>query len=133
MEKLPKDIIVFDGVCLFCSRFARFIARHDRGARFRFVTAQSPLGQSLYRRFGLDPEGFATSIVIKDGTAFTKWAGFCVAMSVTRWPYRAAGALRVLPKGPADWMYDRFARNRYAFGRRQCEMPSEALRGRLIE
>lgn len=133
MDDLPSDIIVFDGLCLFCSGFARFMVRHDRDARFRFVTAQSDLGQALYRKFDLDPEDFDTNIVIKDGVAYTKWAAFCTAMSVTRWPFRAIGVLVSAPKGPANWAYDRFAKNRYVFGRRTCALPSEAFRGRLLE
>ncbi len=44
------DLIVFDGECVLCSGFFRFMLRHDRAERFRFATAQSPLGQRLYTK-----------------------------------------------------------------------------------
>ena len=53
---LGADLIVFDGTCIFCSDFARFMARRDRSGQFRFVTAQSPLGRALYLHHGLDPD-----------------------------------------------------------------------------
>jgi len=31
------DVILFDGVCVFCSRWVRFIVARDRAARFRFT------------------------------------------------------------------------------------------------
>jgi len=36
------DVILYDGVCVFCSRWIRFIATRDSSARFRFTPIQSP-------------------------------------------------------------------------------------------
>ncbi|NIZ15494.1 thiol-disulfide oxidoreductase DCC family protein [Phaeobacter sp. HF9A] len=127
------DLIVFDAECLFSPGFARFMTRHDRAERFRFVAAQSRTGQDIYRAHGLDPFDWSTNIVIVDGTAYTKLAAFCAAMRVIGWPWRALALLRLIPASPGNWIYDRIARNRYAFGRRSCPLPSAALRGRLIE
>jgi len=44
-----KAVLVFDGVCVLCSGFARFILKRDAAFAFRLVTAQSPLGQALLR------------------------------------------------------------------------------------
>ncbi|GHC64391.1 thiol-disulfide oxidoreductase DCC family protein [Neogemmobacter tilapiae] len=127
------DLIVFDGLCIFCSGFARFMARHDRAGRFRFVTAQSDLGQRLYREHGLDPVAMVTNIVIVDGVAHQKMAAFAAAMACLPAPWRWARVVGYAPKGPANWVYDRIARNRYVFGRRDCPLPSSALKARLIE
>lgn len=127
------DLIVFDGDCIFCSRFAGFVSRHDRDGRFRFVTAGSETGRALYLHHGLDPDDWTTKIVILNGCAFTKIAGFCAVMRAIGGPWRLLGALDVAPKGVTNWVYDRIAGNRYAFGRRQCPMPSAQLKGRLLE
>jgi predicted DCC family thiol-disulfide oxidoreductase YuxK len=39
----PDDLrlIVFDGVCVLCNGFARFVAKRDADKRFRFNEAQS--------------------------------------------------------------------------------------------
>ncbi|MEK1925368.1 MAG: DCC1-like thiol-disulfide oxidoreductase family protein, partial [Rhizobium giardinii] len=48
-----QSIIVFDGECIFCSGWVNFVLRHDKQGRYRFLTAQSPLGEALYRHYGL--------------------------------------------------------------------------------
>ena len=132
-EPSVPDLIVFDGVCVFCSGFARFMARHDRAGRFRFVTAQSATGQALYRRHGLDPVAMETNIVIVDGRAHVKMAAFAAAVRTLGWPWRILALAAAIPQPLSDWLYDRIARNRYRFGRRACPLPSAALRGRLVE
>lgn len=127
------DLVVFDSECIFCSGFARFMTRHDTTARFRFVAARSGTGRNLYLAHDLDPLDWSTNIVIVDGTAYTKLAAFCAAMRAIGWPWRALTVLNAVPRPLGDWMYDRIAQNRYVFGRRDCPLPSAALKGRLID
>jgi len=51
-----KGLIVFDGVCVLCMGSAQFVLKRDTGFAFRLTTAQSPLGQALFRHYGLDTE-----------------------------------------------------------------------------
>ena len=67
-----KPIIVFDGLCVFCSASARFVLRFDRHARFRLLPAQSALGRALYVHYGLDPEDYESNILIADGKVWLK-------------------------------------------------------------
>lgn len=127
------DLIVFDGACVFCSGFARFMARHDKAERFRFVTAQSTTGQVLCRQHDLDPAAMETNIVIVNGRAHVKMAAFAAAMRSLGWPWHALALAGVIPEPVSDWLYDGIAQNRYRFGRRACPLPSAALRGRLVE
>ncbi|WFU41225.1 DCC1-like thiol-disulfide oxidoreductase family protein [Bradyrhizobium sp. CB82] len=47
MNKWPDDdVILFDGVCIFCSRWVRFVAARDTARRFRFTPI--PLRNSVY-------------------------------------------------------------------------------------
>ncbi|MES0882513.1 thiol-disulfide oxidoreductase DCC family protein [Roseibium sp. SCP14] len=130
---LLENLIVFDANCILCSGFARFMARHDRHAYFRFVNAHSETGQRLYRQFSLDPDLMDTNIVILEGKAFTRMASFTVAMRSLGWPWRVLCLLDLLPQKPADWLYGQIARNRYRFGRRNCPLPSQDLRGRVVD
>ena len=133
MTDLDTDLIVFDGTCIFCSGFARFMARNDRKARFRFVTAQSEKGRVLYNCYGLDPDLMETNIVIVDGVAHVKMAAFAAAVRAIGWPWRLFAVLGYIPQPLSDWLYDRIARNRYLFGRRKCILPSDELRGRIVD
>lgn len=129
-----RPLIVFDGACVFCSGFVQLILRLDREKRFRFATAQSPLGEALFRQHGLPIDDYDSNLAIIDGAAFTKLDSFVAVMSALGWPWRAAKGLLILPRPLRDWLYDRVARNRYAlFGRKDsCDIPSAELRERLI-
>ena len=133
MTDLPDNLIVFDGICVLCSGFARFVARHDRTVGFRFVDAHSQTGQALYRRHGLDPQKMETNIVIRHGRAYTKMASFTTTMKSLGWPWKGLAILELLPRSFADWTYDRIAGNRYRIGRRTCPLPSSALKERLLD
>ncbi|RWI85866.1 thiol-disulfide oxidoreductase DCC family protein [Mesorhizobium sp.] len=129
-----QPLLVFDGVCVFCSGFVQIVLKIDRNKRFRLATAQSPLGEALFREHGLPTEDYDSNLAIIDGAAFTKLDSFVAVMAALGWPWRAARLLIVLPRPLRDWLYDRIAKNRYAlFGRKDsCEIPSAELRQRLI-
>ena len=129
-----QPLIVFDGICVLCSSFARFVVRFDRDQRFRFATAQSPLGEALYRKYGLRTDFYETNLVIIDGVAYLRLDSLIAAFDLMGWPWRAARILKPLPRPIRDWLYGLIARNRYAlFGKKpNCEIPSAALRARII-
>ncbi len=129
-----RPLIVFDGVCVLCSGFARFIARRDRRKLFRFTAAQSPLGQALFRHYGLDAVNYETNLLVVDGRAFGKLQACSGIMQRLGGVWRLAGVVRALPAGLGNWAYDRVARNRYRlFGRTEdCVVPDANWRDRLI-
>jgi predicted DCC family thiol-disulfide oxidoreductase YuxK len=128
-------LIVFDGVCVLCSSFARLVARFDRQKLFRFATAQSPFGQSLYRRYHLRTDDYETNIVIIAGVAHQRLDSIIAVLDALGWPWRAARLLYLLPRPARNWLYSFLARNRDAlFGKKEsCEIPSGDLRDRLID
>lgn len=132
----PDDmpLIVFDGVCVMCTAFARFVAARDRQRRFRFSSAQSALGQALYRHYGLDHTELETFLLVADGRASAKMEALTGIMQRLGGIWGVAGILRILPRRLSDWLYDRIAHNRYRiFGRRdECIRPDESWRDRVI-
>ena len=49
------DVILYDGVCVFCSRWVRFVAARDVARRFRFTAIQSPTARGWRRRSASTP------------------------------------------------------------------------------
>jgi predicted DCC family thiol-disulfide oxidoreductase YuxK len=128
------DVILYDGVCVFCSRWIRFIARRDVDKRFRFTAIQSGYGARLAQAFGIDADDPDTNAVIHGGIAFFKSDGaLLVLSSLPGWEW--VRALRRLPKPLRDALYNLVARNRYRiFGKYQkCFVPDESFRARVIE
>jgi predicted DCC family thiol-disulfide oxidoreductase YuxK len=130
-----KGLVVFDHECIFCSSFIRFVFAHDPSGRFLFTAAQSPLGQALYRHYGLDPTDFSTNLVIVDGILHTKMDAFATAMRCLGFPWSLIAVVNAVPQRLANAAYDLIAKNRYRlFGRYEtCLVPSKELRARVIE
>ena len=129
-----KNLIVFDGECVFCSAFFRFMLRADRAQKFHFATAQSPLGQALYAALNLPLVEFETNLVITHGQIHQRLDAFAAAMAELPLPWRLARHCRLLPRGVKVAIYKPIARNRYRiFGRYDtCLIPDAALRARFL-
>ena len=127
-------VIVFDGECIFCSGWVNFVLRHDRQGRYRFLTAQSPLGAALYRHYGLDSRNYETNILIEDGLAYLKSEGSLRMAAGLGFPWTLARVLRVIPRALRDPLYEIVARNRYRIaGRRNtCFVPTPQHRARFL-
>ena len=129
----PDGLILFDGVCVFCSRWVRFVIDRDRDRRFRFLTIQSDDGRALAGRFGIDPEAPQTNAVIWKGRIWFKSDAALTVLGELRGA-RPLAMLKVLPRLIRDPAYDLIARNRYRiFGRtEQCMVPSAEDRTRFV-
>lgn len=129
----PDGLILFDGVCVFCSRWVRFVIDHDPERRFRFLPIQSEAGRALAVRYGIDPETPQTNAVILDGRIhFKSDATLSVLGALPK--MRALAVLKAAPRLVRDPIYDLIAKNRYAiFGRTDtCMVPSPGDRERFL-
>ena len=135
MSKWPDDdVILYDGVCIFCSRWVRFVANRDTSKRFRFTPIQSEYGAKLARTFGIDPEDPDTNAVVHGSNAFLKSdAALTVLSHLPGWGW--VRMLFAVPKLLRDPIYSLVARNRYRiFGKYDaCFVPDADLRARVIE
>jgi predicted DCC family thiol-disulfide oxidoreductase YuxK len=129
----PDGLILFDGVCVFCSRWVRFVINHDKDRRFRFVAIQSETGRALATRYGIDADAPQTNAVILNGRIWFKSDAALAVLSELP-STRGLGALRGVPGGVRNPVYDLIAQNRYRiFGRTDaCMVPSAEDRDRFI-
>ena len=129
-----RPVIVFDGICGFCSAWARFVLRHDKTAHFRLLPAQSALGHALYVHYGLDPDSYETNILIENGRAYVKADASLRMMAGLGAPWSWASLLRIVPMPWLDRAYAFVARNRLRImGRREtCYMPEPKFKDRFL-
>jgi predicted DCC family thiol-disulfide oxidoreductase YuxK len=128
------DIILYDGVCVFCSRWIRFVAARDVKSRFRFTAIQSDYGRRLAQAFGIDPADPDTNAVIHGGVAtFKSDAALTVLSNLPGWQW--VQVLRALPKPLRDPVYNLVAQNRYRiFGKYEvCFLGDASFRNRILE
>ena len=128
------DVILYDGVCVFCSRWIRFVVARDTAARFRFTAIQSPLrhsGAGFRHRPGRsrhqcgDPWRHCVFQIRRSADGAVKFAGLAMG----------ARAMRGVPKPLRDAAYNLVARNRYRiFGKYEaCFVPDAEFRARVME
>ena len=128
------DVILYDGVCVFCSHWIRFIATRDCDKRFRFTAIQSPYGTRLARAFGIDPDDPDTNAVIHGGIAWFKSDAALTVLSNLP-GYRWTRMFFAVPKPLRNAVYNLVAQNRYRiFGKyHTCFVPDADMRARVME
>jgi predicted DCC family thiol-disulfide oxidoreductase YuxK len=126
--------VVFDGVCVLCSGWVRFLLKRDRQQRFRFAAMQSEAGRALLVRHGIDPDDPISFLLLEEAGAFTD--STAVLRIVTRLGglWRLAGAFYAVPRPLRDWLYRFVARRRYRwFGKRaSCFVPTPETAHRFL-
>jgi len=128
------DVILFDGVCVFCSRWVRFVAERDTQKRFRFTAIQSAYGARLAKAVGIDADDPDTNAVIHGGVAHKKSDGALTVLSnLPGWSF--VRIFFAVPRSVRDAVYDLIAKNRYRiFGKFDaCIVPDPDLRARVLE
>ncbi|CAH1689037.1 hypothetical protein CHELA1G11_20396 [Hyphomicrobiales bacterium] len=131
----PDGLMVFDGMCNFCSAQVQLLLRLDTGGAIRFTAIQSPYGQYLSARFGIDPLDPSTFLFFEDGRALKQSDAVIAMLKRLPRPWRWFQALGVVPGPIRDAIYRWIARNRYSLlGRRDtCIVPPAHVRARFID
>lgn len=129
-------IVVFDGVCVLCSRWVDFILRNDRHDRFRLAAMQGQHGRRLLADHGLSPDDPASLLLVQDGRGYTDTDAIrrILGQLGGRWSVPAA-LLGGIPRPLRDAAYRWIARHRYRlFGQRStCAMPDPACAHRFLD
>ncbi|UGB37862.1 thiol-disulfide oxidoreductase DCC family protein [Frateuria soli] len=121
-------IIVFDGVCVLCSRWVDFVLRHDRVGRFRLAPMQDAQGRALLQAHGLSADDPVSFLLVQDGRGHTDTDAIARVLHGFGGRWRlAASLLRAIPRICRDPAYRWVARHRYRlFGQRaSCRLPEE--------
>ena len=137
-------LVIFDGHCGLCNSLVRWLLRHDKLDRLRFVTSESEKVAELLMRRGfavLDPAaGPGTILVVRDTgcpeerVLVRSDAVVALLNELPRpWPV-AATILKLIPRALRDFGYRLIARWRYRiWGRLEsCPLPTTEERARFL-
>mgnify|MGYP000187747357 CR=1 FL=1 len=146
VNRSTSKIILFDGVCVLCSHWARFIIKYDAQKKFKLATVQSSIGQEVLKYYGMSTTTFDTLLYVegleledvssgsvaknntdkKDNQLFIKTAAIFKVASQLSMPWRLAAIFKIIPTTLSDGAYDIVARNRYQlFGKKShCILPT---------
>ena len=128
-------LVLFDGVCNLCNSSVQFILKRDKTGRFFFASLQSPAGQAYLQKFGLPASEFNSFILVEKDKAYTRSTAALRVLKQLGGGWKIFYALRVLPIGLRDGVYNWIARHRYQwFGKREsCWLPTPELKKRFLD
>lgn len=112
-------IVLFDGFCVLCSGFARWLKRQYAG-NIQLKAMQSDRGQELLKEYGY-PVANPDEVVVVDEQVFL--SGAPAVLYILKYGGRVSRflyfLLRMIPKSWIKMLYRLVANNRYKwFGRR---------------
>lgn len=127
-------VILFDGVCNFCTFWSKFILRYDRNKFFKLCAMQSEKGREILRHFSLPENNYETLILIEENKLITKSSAVLKIANTLPFPWKAGILLKIIPTYIRDIIYDFIASNRYrVFGKREtCILPTKEEIERFI-
>jgi predicted DCC family thiol-disulfide oxidoreductase YuxK len=134
MGKMDQPIIIFDGVCNLCEFSVTFIAKNDRQARFKFVSAQSEKGKVLQRMCGVDTHQDGTVILLKNSQVYVNSDAALQIAKDLDGLWRFLYFLKFIPKPARDFFYSIISKNRYRwFGKKnECLLPDNNIKERFL-
>ncbi len=129
-----NGLMLFDGVCNFCSGSVAMAIRLDRKQVLRFTPLQSPFGHVLGVRYGLDLEDPDSFIFFEGGQPLQGSDALIALVRRLGPPWSLAATVRILPRRWRDAAYYLLVRNRYRLmGKRQaCMVPTPEQRGQFV-
>lgn len=132
-----KPILVFDGVCVLCSRLLRLVLWADRDEQdIQFVTAQSDIGQRALAELELDTENFKTVLLIyPNSDVYTKMDVVIEVGKILGGFWKALYIFKILPQKMRNTLYDFIAERRYQwFGKSEyCTLIPDKYKSRIIQ
>ncbi len=127
-------IVLFDGICNFCSSSVLFIIKRDPGGYFRFTALQTESGKLIMKKFNVNLDKTDSIILIENNKVhYRSDAALRIARKL-KGGWKLFYAAVIIPPFIRNFFYDFVARNRYRwFGKRDsCFVPDQALRERFI-
>jgi predicted DCC family thiol-disulfide oxidoreductase YuxK len=132
---MAASVIVFDGVCVLCSRWVDFVLRRDLQGRYKFAAMQTSSGRALLIEHGIDPDDPLSFLLLEDSKGYTDTDAIVRILRSFGPGWKLMGMLvSIVPRFVRDPLYRWIARNRYRmFGRRAaCRVPTPDIADRFL-
>lgn len=132
-------VLLYDGVCGFCHRAVQTILRVDRHGTLRFAALDSDFARAIIERHpslrAVDSVAFIDNPGQPGERVTSRSAAALRVVDYLGGPWKVLLVARVIPARLRDWLYDRFAANRYrVFGRYDtCPLPAPEVRARFLD
>jgi predicted DCC family thiol-disulfide oxidoreductase YuxK len=123
---IHKYSILFDGSCLLCNRWVRWIKKCDHRNSFIFLMLQSVDASGLLNAQGDHPLNDTVILLYRD-EVFERSDAILKILSILGYPLKLLTVLRFIPRSLRDGLYNFVARNRHRwFGKTEVCQLSES-------
>jgi len=132
---MAASIIVFDGVCVLCSRWIDFVLRRDQQGQYKFAAMQTASGRELLIEHGIDPDDPLSFLLFEDQKGYTDTDAIVRILRSFGSGWRFVALLvSIVPRFIRDPLYRWIARHRYRmFGKRAaCRVPTADIADRFL-
>ena len=127
-------IILFDGVCKFCSASVEFVIKRNSKSNIIFCQIQSESGQKLLHEYNLQNMGLNSMVLIYHDKAYIKSSAALRIATLIDKPWPLMAIFLIVPVFIRHAVYDFIGKHRYTwFGKRdKCWVPDEKNRERFL-
>lgn len=132
---MTASVIVFDGVCMLCSRWVDFVLRRDLHGRYKFAAMQTASGRALLIEHGIDPDDPLSFLLLEGNAGYTDTDAIVRILHSFGAGWRVVARLvSIVPRVVRDPFYRWIARHRYRlFGQRStCRVPTADIADRFL-
>ena len=131
-RSLNSEIIIYDGICVLCNYFIRFIIRKDKKAHFKVTNLQSDFTKTKYQEIlAVD----SVAVILENGKILQKSKAVFYILQKTKVLPLVRILIYVLPTFFSNIIYDFIALIRYKlFGKyTYCPVLKGDLKNRVIK
>ena len=138
MNENNSELVFFDGVCVLCNNWVKFVIKNDKKKKFKFANLQSSFAkdQLSKKNIKIEPNNLSSIYVInKKKEIFSKYKASTYVLKEVNKLFLVIYSLNyILPKKIVDFFYDAIGSRRYKmFGKYdQCLLPDEEIKERFI-
>lgn len=128
---MKKDIIVFDGLCVMCNSFFKWVLKNDKDDKYIFANIQS----NFYKKNMDINKSIDSIILIKESNVFYESEAIKYILKDLDKFFLLQLVLNVTPKFISNFFYKIIANNRYKiFGKKdKCELPNKNLLSKFLK
>ena len=127
-------ILIYDGLCNFCTTLVQFVIKRDTKGRIKFVHLQSEKAKSLITVSGINSLNLNSVVFITEGNLYLKSSAVLYLFKELDRPWGLLFGFIIIPLFIRDSFYDLVARCRYRlFGKRNnCPVPAPGTEKRFV-
>jgi len=128
---VKKDVIVFDGLCVMCNSFFKWVLKNDKDDKYLFANIQS----NFYKKNMDINKSIDSIILIKESNVFYESEAIKYILKDLDKFFLLQLVLNVTPKFISNFFYKIIANNRYKiFGKKdKCELPNKNLLSKFLK